>query len=138
MRDEDAACFGSMGQEAGLPRLAVNFDPALVRMLREVRCFLAQRSLPLDIPAAALRVRPMPPAIEAISSSDACESGLVFQAVRLVQGFGNLPGGWLLLSTAHRKFAVVLKLSGLLRAHIGVCGVLIIALVNLKSAILHV
>jgi hypothetical protein len=46
--------------ETGLPHLAVNFDPALVCMLREVRYFLQQPSLPLEIPAAALRVRRPP------------------------------------------------------------------------------
>ena len=45
-----------MSNEDGLPRLAVNFDPALVRMLREVRYFLQQPNLPIAIPAAALKV----------------------------------------------------------------------------------
>ena len=48
--------FGSAHMEAGLPHLTVNFDPALVCMLREVRYFLQQPNLPLEIPAAALRV----------------------------------------------------------------------------------
>ena len=52
-----------MTVQDGLPRLAVNFDPALVRMLREVRYFLQQPSLPVAIPAAALKVR-RPPACE--------------------------------------------------------------------------
>lgn len=40
----------------GLPQLEVNFDPALVCMLREVRYFLLLRDIPVDIPAAALKV----------------------------------------------------------------------------------
>ena len=36
--------------------LRVNFDPALVRLLREVRYFLLLPDLPIEIPANALKV----------------------------------------------------------------------------------
>ena len=37
--------------------LRVNFDPALVRLLRETRYFLLLPDLPIEIPANALKVR---------------------------------------------------------------------------------
>ncbi len=36
--------------------LRVNFDPALVRLLRETRYFLLLPDLPIEIPANALKV----------------------------------------------------------------------------------
>lgn len=41
----------------GLPRLEVNFDPALVVVLREVRYFLSMRNPSIEIPAVGLKVR---------------------------------------------------------------------------------
>ena len=44
----------------GLPKLAVNFDPALVVVLREVRYFLGMRNPSIDIPAVGLKVCNLP------------------------------------------------------------------------------
>ena len=44
----------------GLPKLVVNFDPALVVVLREVRYFLGMRNPSIDIPAVGLKVRSPP------------------------------------------------------------------------------
>lgn len=40
-----------------LPLLRVNFDPALVRLLREVRYFLLLSNLPMAVPDNALKVK---------------------------------------------------------------------------------
>ena len=40
----------------GLPKLEVNFDPALVVVLREVRYFLGMRNPSINIPAVGLKV----------------------------------------------------------------------------------
>ncbi len=44
----------------GRVELAVNFDPALTTLLREVRYFLLLDDLPSPIPAAALKARSRP------------------------------------------------------------------------------
>jgi len=44
----------------GRVELAVNFDPALTALLREVRYFLLLDDLPSPIPAAALKARGHP------------------------------------------------------------------------------
>ena len=41
----------------GLPKLEVNFDPALAVVLREVRYFLSMRNPSIEIPAVGLKVR---------------------------------------------------------------------------------
>ena len=46
-----------MSQHSQSGVLRVNFDPALVRLLREVRYFLLLPDLPIEIPANALKVR---------------------------------------------------------------------------------
>ena len=46
-----------MSQDPQGTVLRVNFDPALVRLLREVRYFLLLPDLPIEIPANALKVR---------------------------------------------------------------------------------
>eukprot|EP00884_Botryococcus_braunii_P022565 jgi/Botrbrau1/8993/Bobra.0148s0096.1 len=43
-------------QSGGLTLLYVNFDPGLVRLLREVRYFSHMANVPLDIPASALKI----------------------------------------------------------------------------------
>ncbi|KAK9843805.1 hypothetical protein WJX81_007069 [Elliptochloris bilobata] len=45
--------------EASRVMLAVNFDPALIALLREVRYFMLLRDLPSPIPAPALKARPI-------------------------------------------------------------------------------
>lgn len=45
-----------MSQDSQTGVLRVNFDPALVRLLREVRYFLLLPDLPIEIPANALKV----------------------------------------------------------------------------------
>lgn len=45
-----------MSQDPQTGVLRVNFDPALVRLLREVRYFLLLPDLPIEIPANALKV----------------------------------------------------------------------------------
>lgn len=45
-----------MSQDPQTGVLRVNFDPALVRLLREVRYFLLLPDLPIDIPANATKV----------------------------------------------------------------------------------
>ena len=47
----------------GLPKLVVNFDPALVVVLREVRYFLSMRNPSIDIPAIGLKVQPLLPGV---------------------------------------------------------------------------
>ena len=46
-----------MSQDPQGTVLRVNFDAALVRLLREVRYFLLLPDLPIEIPANALKVR---------------------------------------------------------------------------------
>ena len=46
-----------MSQDLQGTVLRVNFDAALVRLLREVRYFLLLPELPIEIPANALKVR---------------------------------------------------------------------------------
>ncbi len=46
-----------MEEVDGLPQLTVNFDPAMVCMLREVRYFLLLRETPVEIPATTFKVR---------------------------------------------------------------------------------
>lgn len=46
-----------MSQDPEGTVLRVNFDAALVRLLREVRYFLLLPDLPIEIPANALKVR---------------------------------------------------------------------------------
>lgn len=46
--------------EGGQRLLHVNFDPALVRVLREVHYFLLLPDLPQQVPAPALKVRTPP------------------------------------------------------------------------------
>ena len=43
-------------EEGGQRLLRVNFDPALVRVLREVHYFLLLPDLPQQVPAPALKV----------------------------------------------------------------------------------
>lgn len=49
-----------MSQDPQGTVLRVNFDAALVRLLREVRYFLLLPDLPIEIPANALKVRLIP------------------------------------------------------------------------------
>ena len=54
-------CRETSAQDAeGLRLLKVNFDPELVRALREVHYFLVLSNLPQDIPGPALKVHACP------------------------------------------------------------------------------
>ena len=47
-----------MAEKAGRVELSVNFDPALIALLREVRYFMLLPDLPSPIPAPAIKARP--------------------------------------------------------------------------------
>ena len=58
-----------MSQDPQSGVLRVNFDPALVRLLREVRYFLLLPDLPIEIPANALKVNVN--SVKDVANSDA-------------------------------------------------------------------